>query len=291
MKKPTLHKYSTRSKAQPHSEPNLTVESTIEELPTTTIDDETPSAEHIITPLLQPFLPPPPGWSQCTRHTILSHKHLIQVSQMAVYNFLGNAIGITDPAYIPTKFMAQRKPPYTHEETLQYCNAVTHPITGETITKYKTLAKYPATKDIWEEAFCIELSRLAQGYLHEKGTSTINFLTHYQIKFIPANRTVTYARIVVDYRPQKADPNSVCITTGGNLITYPNELTTRTAELTTTKILWNSVISTPGARYMCVDIKKYVSCHTHGQKRIYENTHLSYSKRIPRCVQPPIQNT
>jgi hypothetical protein len=66
---------------------------------------------------------------------------------------------------------------------------------------------------------------------------------------------VTYARIVVDYRPQKADPNRVRITAGDNLITYPEELTTRTADLTTTKILWNSVISTPGARYMCVNIK------------------------------------
>ena len=45
------------------------------------------------------------------------------------------------------------------------------------------------------------------------------------------------------------------ITAGGNLIDYPYELKTRTAELTTTKIMWNSVISTPGAQYMCIDIK------------------------------------
>ena len=44
------------------------------------------------------------------------------------------------------------------------------------------------------------------------------------------------------------------ITAGGNLINYPGELTTRTADLTTSKILWNSVISTPGARFACEDI-------------------------------------
>ena len=47
------------------------------------------------------------------------------------------------------------------------------------------------------------------------------------------------------------------ITVGGNLIDYPGELTTRTADLTTTKILWNSVVSTEGARYMTADIKSF----------------------------------
>eukprot|EP00804_Cyclotella_cryptica_P002895 CCRYP_009401-RA/>CCRYP_009401-RA protein AED:0.38 eAED:0.38 QI:0/0/0/1/0/0/2/0/237 len=42
---------------------------------------------------------------------------------------------------------------------------------------------------------------------------------------------------------------------GGNLINYPGELTTRTADLTTAKILWNSTISTPGARFACADIE------------------------------------
>ena len=72
---------------------------------------------------------------------------------------------------------------------------------------------------------------------------------------IPADRTVTYTRIVVDFRPQKADPNRVCITAGGNLIVYPDEITTRTADLIITKIMWNSVLSTQGARYMYIDIK------------------------------------
>ena len=51
---------------------------------------------------------------------------------------------------------------------------------------------------------------------------------------IPKDRTVTYGRIVVDYQPQKGDPNRVRITAGGNLIDYPDKLTTRTADLRTT---------------------------------------------------------
>ena len=81
------------------------------------------------------------------------------------------------------------------------------------------------------------------------------FMTHEEIKRIPKDRTVTYTRIVVDYRPQKDDPNRVRITVGGNLIDYPGELTTRTAHLITSKILWNSVSSTPGAKFATGDIE------------------------------------
>ena len=62
----------------------------------------------------------------------------------------------------------------------------------------------------------------------EKGTNLISVITHEEIKNIPKDCIVTYARIVVDFRPQKKDPNRVQITAGGNLIKYPGELTTRT---------------------------------------------------------------
>ena len=106
---------------------------------------------------------------------------------------------------------------------------------------------------------CKELGRLSQGYgkkddeHYTKGTNTFLLMDLDEIKQIPRDRVVTYARIVVDYRAQKKDPNRVRVTAGGNLITYPFELTTRTADITTSKIMWNSTISTPGARYMAAD--------------------------------------
>jgi hypothetical protein len=45
------------------------------------------------------------------------------------------------------------------------------------------------------------------------------------------------------------------MTVGGNLIDYPFELTTRTADMVSSKILWNSVISTKDARFAGADIK------------------------------------
>ena len=85
----------------------------------------------------------------------------------------------------------------------------------------------------------------------------IRVMTLEEIKNIPADRVVTYARVVVDFRPQKEDPNRVRITAGGNLIAYPDELTTRTADLTVSKILWNSVLSTDDAKYATLDIANF----------------------------------
>jgi hypothetical protein len=42
---------------------------------------------------------------------------------------------------------------------------------------------------------------------------------------------------------------------GGNLIDSPGEVSTRTAGLTTAKILFNSVLSTEGAKFMGIDLK------------------------------------
>ena len=82
------------------------------------------------------------------------------------------------------------------------------------------------------KAMCVELGRLTQGYLDVTNTNTIKFMTVEEIKEIPTDCTITYARIVVDYWTQKKDPNRVCITVGGNRIHYPGELTTQTADLT-----------------------------------------------------------
>ncbi|MCP4142532.1 MAG: hypothetical protein GY755_20020, partial [Chloroflexi bacterium] len=143
-----------------------------------------------------------------------------------------------------------------------FCAPVTHPVTGETITKYKKLISDPILSDTWKRAFGKEFGGLAQGDNLTKttGTNSLIILKPQEIKNIPKDRTITYGRIVVDYRPQKKDPNRVRITAGGNLIDYPGELTTRTADLTTSKILWNSVLSTPNAKYMCLDIKKFYLC-------------------------------
>eukprot|EP00957_Ditylum_brightwellii_P007657 578838-Ditylum_brightwellii.AAC.1 len=113
---------------------------------------------------------------------------------------------------------------------------------------YQQLIKNPDTTKTWSRGMCRELGQLAQGWkAEEQGTNTIVFFDKQQIKTIPENRTVTYARIVVDHRPQKKDLNRVQITVGGNLINYPGDVATSTADLITTKLLWNSALSISGA--------------------------------------------
>ncbi len=134
-----------------------------------------------------------------------------------------------------------------------------HPTTGETITSYKKLMHDPPTRDIWQTAFGKDFGGMAQGNNKTglQGTNSIFVMNHKDILHIPNNRTITYAQVVVDFCLQKLDPHRIRITAGGNLINYPGELTTKTADLTTSKLMWNSVLSTKGAWYMCLDIKNF----------------------------------
>ena len=136
-----------------------------------------------------------------------------------------------------------------------------HPVTGVTITQYRKLANDPVSSEIWKEhAFGKEFGRMAQGDNRSgtKGKNCIFVMTHNEIAQMWAKgKKTTYARVVVDFRPQKEDPNRVRITAGGNLIKYVGELTTWTADLTTAKMLWNSIISTDGEKLMGLDIGNF----------------------------------
>ena len=81
-----------------------------------------------------------------------------------------------------------------------------------------------------------------------KGTHATCIKTDNNIDCIPGDRVMTYARIVIDLRPQKEDSNRVHITSGGNLIKTPGDLITRKADMTTAKILWNIILSIEGAK-------------------------------------------
>ena len=67
----------------------------------------------------------------------------------------------------------------------------------------------------------------------------------------------SYANIVLDHCPQKEDPNCIQITAVRNLIQCDKEFSVRTADITTEKLHWNSVISTQDTRYMCLDLSLF----------------------------------
>ncbi len=179
------------------------------------------------------------------------------ISQQAI-NFLTNEVwNNSAPIYTPTTLRPKEKATATKLE--HFAMPMIHPTTGETITSYKKSMHDPAMMEIWQTAFGKDFGGMAQGdnKMGQKGTNSIFVMTHDEIRLIPANQTVTYARVVVNFCPQKLDPHCIRITAKGNLINYPGKLTTRTADLTTSKLMWNSVLSTEGAKYMCLDIKNF----------------------------------
>ena len=94
-----------------------------------------------------------------------------------------------------------------------FCAPVIHPTTGDIITSYKRLANDPKFKEVWETGFGKEWGGLAQGdkQTGAKGTNTLIIIRPDQVHMIPNDQVVTYANIVVDYRPQKEDRNRVQI--------------------------------------------------------------------------------
>ena len=89
--------------------------------------------------------------------------------------------------------------PMMHAETIEeVANGVVHPITKEMNTKYQKLVDDPILREIWEMAMCVELGRLTQGFGDTKGTETMRFLELDEIKNIPRDQIVRYARIMLD---------------------------------------------------------------------------------------------
>jgi hypothetical protein len=100
--------------------------------------------------------------------------------------------------------------------------------------------------------------RLAQGFPPDQptGMDTLEFITYDSIPKY-RRKDITYLRLVTADRPHKIESKRVRATAGGDRINYPFDVSTRTAELQTSKILINSTISTPGARFMTLDISDF----------------------------------
>ena len=130
-----------------------------------------------------------------------------------------------------------------------FAYAVLDDETGD-LLEYRHLLKHPKYKDVWSKSFGREIRRLATT------TETIAFVAKQQIPQA-RRKDITYGRIVCDHRSEKKDPYRTRITMGGNLINYPDDCGTPTADLLTVKLMFNSVISTPGAKFMTIDIKDF----------------------------------
>ncbi|KAL7474928.1 hypothetical protein ACHAW6_000871, partial [Cyclotella cf. meneghiniana] len=97
----------------------------------------------------------------------------------------------------------------------------------------------------------------------------------------PCLKDVTYGSIVVNYHPQKMEKECKCLTVGGNLIDYPCPIATPTTNLTTAKLLFNLVMSIPGACFLTMDIKDF---YLNTPMECLELMHLKFDLLPPEIV-------
>ncbi len=144
----------------------------------------------------------------------------------------------------------------------QYANPLVYPVTRETISSYKKLVNDPATAKVWQTVFGKDFGGMLQGdnKTGQKGTNAMLFMMREDIAHaLAAGKCFTYANPVVDFCPQKEDPYQIRITASSNLITFEGNALVCTADLDTAKMHWDGVISTRKVRYMCLDIKTFIS--------------------------------
>ena len=137
------------------------------------------------------------------------------------------------------------------------CFKAVHPDTGK-LAEYREL-RHSSEGHLWDRANANEFGRLAQGLPPDQptGQNTFEFIYKHEV---PADKKVTYYRIVANYRPQKADPYRVRGTAGGDRLNYDGPTTTKTSDLTTTKIMANHIVSTKGCRGLCIDLQDFFLC-------------------------------
>ena len=102
----------------------------------------------------------------------------------------------------------------------------------------------PKYKGTWQQSAANEFGRLAHGVGGRyKGTNTIFFIHKNQV---PNDRIkdVTYGSFSCAYKPNKAEKERTRLTAGGDIIYYPEDVGTPTADMCVFKILINSVVST-----------------------------------------------
>jgi hypothetical protein len=131
-------------------------------------------------------------------------------------------------------------------------NSVINEDTGTSL-EYHHLIQDDSTFPVWNKEAANEFGRLSQGVGGSiEGSNTIFFIPR---QAVPIGKIITYGRFVVDIRPNKSETHRFRLIVGGNLIQYPGDVSTYSPDLTTSKCLWNSTISTESAKYMCLDVK------------------------------------
>jgi hypothetical protein len=62
---------------------------------------------------------------------------------------------------------------------------------------------------------------------------------------------------VAAYRPEKKNPHCIQFTCGGDKVIYDREVSTKTADMSTVKVILNDAIFLPDGKYMTMDLSNF----------------------------------
>ena len=145
---------------------------------------------------------------------------------------------------------------YPLEFMTGFAGAVLDAETGD-LLEYCHLLKHPKYKEAWKYSLGNKVGHLAQEIPGRNiGTDTLNFIERVSV---PSHKwkDMTNCRIVCNERPQKLEVNISRITADGSRLTSAGNVGTPIADLLTVKLLLNSVVSTPGAKFLGLDLKDF----------------------------------
>ena len=123
------------------------------------------------------------------------------------------------------------------------------------MASYRQLIQHQNAKisELWLTGGENEFEQLFQGFKPNK-VEGLDVLEWIPKTAVPAYKTVTYPRYTTAVRPEKDEKYRVRITADGDRIDYEGDVSTHTASIETIQTHWNSVISTPNAKYCTGDI-------------------------------------
>ena len=119
------------------------------------------------------------------------------------------------------------------------------------LLKYRQLVKHPRLNKRWSRTLANKFGRLTNRVgCRIKGTNTIKFVRASNAPS-ESRRDITYGQFVCTVRPEK---NRTRFVVGDGRIDHSGKVGTPTVEMLVTKLLFNSVVPTKGAKFMTVDI-------------------------------------
>lgn len=121
--------------------------------------------------------------------------------------------------------------------------------------RHLKLGRFDDDGEEWIDSYADELGLLANGKHNDgTGTNTFFFINH---SAVPDEVKVTLARLVSEIRASKAKVKRVRVTVRGDLVVYLENKSTPGGDLSTIKCHLNSIISTPEAKAMCMDLEAF----------------------------------